>query len=410
VRRANRQRLKFWWPDGGLAKRAGVESDEANHKVLMCVVKTAGHPGASLALPGLRRRLWWLLAFVCLVGAGPARPAETGGRACVREDERVIVYPGLGWQSPGSNTWQVEVAGLVCEPESRRFLRKTSAWLLGIKTDHLTAAERATLEARLGLFMVDDQSGRQPVVWAGDNGPWQPKTASDGRFTIQATLSNTPNPTLSVQAVQPSDGALLAIGTVFLLPPQGWSVISDLDDTLKISQVTNHHELMLNTFVRPLVAVPGMAAVYTGWQQRAGAAFHYVSASPWQLYPLLEEFRQTNRFPAGSFHLKPVRLSVGGLPKLWTSPAKYKPAVIKALLARYPQRQFILVGDSGERDPEIYGALARQHPSQVRAIYIREIRPGVLPNDPRYQAAFQEVPSSRWRVFTQPSEIADGPF
>ena len=71
-------------------------------------------------------------------------------------------------------------------------------------------------------------------------------------------------------------------GAVQLLPPRGVSVVSDVDDTIKISQVADHRELLNNTFLRPMEAVPGMPALYRRWA-KDGAAFHYVTASPWQL-------------------------------------------------------------------------------------------------------------------------------
>jgi phosphatidate phosphatase APP1 len=74
-----------------------------------------------------------------------------------------------------------------------------------------------------------------------------------------------------------------------LIGPKGLSVVSDIDDTIKISSVTVKEELMANTFFRPWRAVPGMAALYQQWGQE-GAVFHYVSNSPWPLETVLEFF------------------------------------------------------------------------------------------------------------------------
>ena len=64
-------------------------------------------------------------------------------------------------------------------------------------------------------------------------------------------------------------------------------------------------------------------------------------------------------------------------------------------------RSLVLVGDSGERDPEIYGSVARQYPKRVRRIFIRAVK-GEKPDDERFLKAFKDVPRDKWLVFTNP--------
>lgn len=61
----------------------------------------------------------------------------------------------------------------------------------------------------------------------------------------------------------------------------------------------------------------------------------------------------------------------------------------------------MLVGDSGERDPEIYGNLARLYPKRVRRIFIRAVK-GEKPDDQRFHTAFRDIPREKWLVFTDP--------
>jgi phosphatidate phosphatase APP1 len=164
-------------------------------------------------------------------------------------------------------------------------------------------------------------------------------------------------------------------------------VISDIDDTIKISQVTDKTALLANTFLKPFQAAPEMALAYDRLAA-AGAVIHYVSSSPWQLYPALKDFMAEAGFPQGSVQ----------------SSRETKPPVIEALLAAYPKRGFILIGDSGEVDPEIYGAVARDHPGQIRHIYIRKVTPEAA-DDERYRAAFADLPVSLWTLFDNPSAI-----
>lgn len=104
-----------------------------------------------------------------------------------------------------------------------------------------------------------------------------------------------------------SFGAHLVQGSIHVVESAGLSVISDIDDTVKITNVADRRELLRNTLLREFAAVPGMAAVYRRWQD-AGTAFHYVSASPWQLSPCLARFITAAGLPAGSMHLKLFRL------------------------------------------------------------------------------------------------------
>jgi len=91
---------------------------------------------------------------------------------------------------------------------------------------------------------------------------------------------------------------------------------------------------------------------------------------------------------------------------LFEGPEKYKPGVIEPLMKKFPNRRFVFVGDFGERDPEIYGALAREHPQQVAKILIRDVTEEG-PEADRFKTAFRELPLSLWKMFREPSEIAD---
>ncbi|HEX20627.1 MAG TPA: DUF2183 domain-containing protein, partial [Acidiferrobacteraceae bacterium] len=127
------------------------------------------------------------------------------------------------------------------------------------------------------------------------------------------------------------------IGRVQLVSASGLSIISDIDDTIKISNVLDKKELMSNTFLRPFKAAPGMAALYRSLH-RQGAVFHYVSASPWQLYPPLEQFREQHHFPEGSFHLKSFRWRDRSFFNIFKSSVNYKIVVIENIIKDSPGR------------------------------------------------------------------------
>jgi len=64
-------------------------------------------------------------------------------------------------------------------------------------------------------------------------------------------------------------------------------------------------------------------------------------------------------------------------------------------------RKLILVGDSGERDPEIYGFIARKYPKRVHQIFIRAVK-NEIGNETRFTKAFERVPKDKWSIFTDP--------
>lgn len=173
-------------------------------------------------------------------------------------------------------------------------------------------------------------------------------------------------------------------GRVRLIEPEGLSVISDIDDTIKVSIVPgDKDQLLRNTFCEDFMAVPEMAQRYSGeWR---AASFHYVSGGPWQLYRPLHDFliKGAGGFPEGSFHLNYypknflaedtreilIDAIAGSLGRTFD----HKVEQIRRLMQRFPGRKFILVGDSGEIDPEVYRQIKGEFHEQVQEIWIRDV-------------------------------------
>jgi phosphatidate phosphatase APP1 len=191
---------------------------------------------------------------------------------------------------------------------------------------------------------------------------------------------------------------------VHFLAPDGLSVISDIDDTIRVSHVHERAALLRGTFVEPFRAVEGMADVYRRWN-KSGAQFHYLSATPWQLYVPIAAFLDTHGFPKGTFQLRDFRWRDRSLLNVFASPHRYKKRSIEMLLRQLPRRRFVLVGDSGQRDPEVFGELARRYRRQVRRVFIRDLG-GSAPG--RYETAFAGLDRGSWRVFSDPSSLPHG--
>jgi phosphatidate phosphatase APP1 len=184
-------------------------------------------------------------------------------------------------------------------------------------------------------------------------------------------------------------------------------VISDIDDTVKVTNVGNRRELLTNTLLREFAAVPGMAEVYRRWQEM-GTAFHYVSASPWQLANCLEGFLREAGLPSGSMHLKLFRLKDSTPLRRLPSRKRSKRRTIEHIMEDFPRRKFLLVGDSGERDPELYAEVARRHPDRVAGVAIRQVE-GKMSREKlrsRLDRLARRVPGGRWHVFSDAADIA----
>lgn len=220
--------------------------------------------------------------------------------------------------------------------------------------------------------------------------------ASEGesRLTMQLLRSTDPMGTI-----------VPASGDIYVVPHEGLSVISDIDDTIKMTGATSRREMLTNTFLKPFEVVRGMPELYREWEA-LGCHFHYVSSSPWQLYEPLAELCSASEFPSGSMHLRYFRVRDEMFKRFRPVRRNSKVGIIAGILKRLPKRQFILVGDSGEKDPEIYRFLARRYPGRIRAVLIRNL--SARPLDRKRLQKIQAIPSStRLQLFQQTDEIRD---
>lgn len=330
-------------------------------------------------------------------------------------DEEVLFFPSFGNPVGDGGEWELHIHGLAFEHERRAAYLTDLVGRLGLETGQLDERGRTLLAKRMDSFLVDNERGERVIIRLGERTFALDESGPNGHFfgTIRLSAAEVkrlrgqnqpPADSLQFEAVLPADDPRHFVGEVALLDETGVLVISDIDDTIKISQVADKAALLRNTFLRPYEPVAGMPAVYQSWAARSAARFHYVSASPWQLYTPLAEFIASAGYPPGVFHLKPFRWKDETFFSLFASPESYKLPILTEALARCPHRRFVLVGDSGEKDPEVYAALARQHPSQVVKIFIRDLgEPDE--NAARYQRVFEGLPRTLWQVFREPAEL-----
>lgn len=361
----------------------------------------------------MRLHLVWL---PMLAGQGIVAAAADPAVSNLKTDEVVVFFPTVGVPAPEGDSWDCRVHGWVYEPRSKGV---SVQWLwsaLGLPEVPTDEYSRALRSKRAGLFLVDNERGKHIVIRLDGRTIALNASEANGhcgaRFHLTAAEVSKlqgggeggPLRPIRFQAIVPEGDAREFAGELFLLPPAGLSVISDIDDTIKVTEIHDKKATVRNTFLEEFRPVPGMAELYEKWAEYPGAAFHYLSCSPWQLYDALEEFRRSAGFPAGSFHLKGLRLKDGSLFDFFDAPEAHKRAVIDWLLESCPTRRFILVGDSGQDDPEIYGEIARRHPGRIVRIFIRNVTDQPREHE-RYAKAFRDLPVAQWGVFEKPAEV-----
>jgi phosphatidate phosphatase APP1 len=348
------------------------------------------------------RALTLIIFLICTVAE--ARPIST-----IKADQEIVFFPSVArWLGEGK--WELDIHGCVFEPDKRSAALFVLRGALVLNHIRLNEAENKIFTERARLFMVDHKGGRRIVVRIAGKDFDLGKSGVDGNFSAVLRLTDEDIRKLSdgfgFQAVLRAKDKRVFSGELCLCNETGVTVISDIDDTIKLTQVSDRRATLRHTFLEPFQPVPGMAEAYHGWAQQCGAQFFYVSASPWQLFSPLDAFLRTNGFPSGAFYLKKFRWKDESALSLFDSPEKYKPTIIEPLLQQFPKRNFVLVGDSGERDPEIYGVLAREHPDQIKRILIRDVT-GEEAASERYKSAFRDLPPGLWKIFRDAAEIKD---
>jgi phosphatidate phosphatase APP1 len=191
----------------------------------------------------------------------------------------------------------------------------------------------------------------------------------------------------AVAVTTPIEDGESASGTGRVVKPSlaaPFLVISDIDDTILLTGLTEGVAMVARTVLREAsqrAAIPGMASLYRGLARgipsRSGKrqpepTFFYVSTGSWTFYPTLQEFVQLRGFPQG-----PMFLTDWGPTERYIrrSGAEHKRTAIRRLFEAYPSMDFVLVGDSGQRDPLTYEEMAREFPGRVRLILIRQVGP-----------------------------------
>jgi len=270
--------------------------------------------------------------------------------------ERVITYPGYGIEDSARILGRIVLAPRWSDTQigkaAEEFLRRRG-W-----RNFVTAAtvhSRYTIE--FGDVTVSGSTDRGGYIDHRLRGHGCPV----GWQTATITLGSGLEFGASVQIV-PND--------------ETFGVVSDLDDTVISTMLPRPLIAAWNSFFRTEAArqaVPGMAALYRQLlAKHPHAPLVYLSTGAWNTQGFLRRFLKRHGFPDGSM----LMTDWGPTNTGWfRSGLEHKRASLLQLSIDFPQVRWILVGDDGQHDPEIYGDFAEAHPDRVRAVLIRRLNP-----------------------------------
>ena len=358
-------------------------------------------------------RLWLAGIFLLLVNARVIA-AENSGL-------QVVFFPSIAVVSDnGQGTMTVQGRVFTSATGAHAGLvRLTAQW---ISTRRKVQVKRTDepFRSRARQFFSDGRRNARVSIRFGARTIDLPASDASGYFHAMVPISadelkSARDGVISFVSVTSSASGQSAPGTATLVPRDAMVVVTDMDDTIKDTNVLDRASAELNTFVNPFRPVAGMPETYRNWNSAAGAKlhFHVVSAGPWQLYKPLKEFTDAENFPSFTWDMRPVDIGfnpVTALRELHPGPDvifRHKVAKIRALLGLMPN-SVVLIGDSAEQDPEVYAEIAKACPDRVAAVFIREI-PGARERD--YDALFRHgagVKPQRYRTASElPMTLAD---
>ena len=281
-------------------------------------------------------------------------------------DEDIFIFPYLGF----GNRRKVVLRGRVLEKKEETIARESDHRLRNLvrtirlfKTDEVA---RARLRAVFGNLEKEIQADTEGFF--------------DVEIETAGSLGEDVFQELGLELLHPKFEAPPTARGQILIPPATarFGVISDIDDTVIQSNVTNRLQLLATTFLtneHTRLPFEGVAEFYRALRDGRGGSennpIFYISSSPWNFYALLNAIFSKRDIPPGPIFLKDFGTHT---PFTASDHREHKLENIRRVLNMYPDLPFLLIGDDGEQDPHIYRQIVSEYPNKIKVIYIRKVR------------------------------------
>ncbi len=279
------------------------------------------------------------------------------------ESNRIVLYDGWG------HSEHYEIEGRVIEAERSSLPSANDSWLRNLWRNMRT--------------MKNSEQGNIEIALTTAGQTLRTRSNEEGYFQIKLT-SKTPSPSevnagwLTVNAEETSGNRAQSTGRILIVAKTNAAgIISDIDDTVIVSEVIDKSKLLQNTFLQNPTqrkTFPGTASFYKKLlavnAEINAAPMFYLSASPRQLAGNISAFLKHNDYPQGALITKQIN---GDQRDPLIDQQAYKLSKIEKIFATLPWVRFTLIGDDGEHDPEIYSTIQKKYPDRVSAIYIRKV-------------------------------------
>lgn len=288
----------------------------------------------------------------------------------------------LGFTGYGTTSWVRVLARVLLAPPGTT----TGELRLGRGWRRFLSASASGVQVRVTL------DGQEHTIVSGRGGYIDtvlPLTSDEGwaEATLQVLGAQSPSVRVPLRILGDSGGL---------------GIVSDIDDTVLVTALPRPLVAAWNTFVRHerrRRPVPGMSTMFSEIRRHHGdVPLIYLSTGPWNVAPVLEVFLRRHGYPPGPL----LMTDWGPTPDAWfRSGRTHKRAELGRLLTDLPQMQWLLVGDDGQHDPQIYGEVAARSPERIRAVAIRELTAGEqvrthgtsapLPDEEQQPTPYEEV-------------------
>lgn len=220
-----------------------------------------------------------------------------------------------------------------------------------------------------GSEAVTPGGGAQAITLVGE-------TTTEGDFDQFLPIANVSGPggyllpgngTTSIQRLNVyANGTDTGNATSYLVPEAGLTIVSDIDDILRITQIYEPALGLLNSFAKAYVPWMNMPDIYANWSKSIpDFHFHYLTTTPEQVTRNYMDFIYKS-YPGGSFDTRPLNFSDV------SATLSIRKFLLEKIFQTYPKRKFVLIADTSNSDVmRDYPAMATEFPGQVLCIFLR---------------------------------------